>query len=127
MSLLLASLVVVTFAVTIERLDLASRAREVGTRAGDCLRVLRDPALDDGAKERALRRQALHLFRLLGFLVGGSLFALLLPLFGVWLLGRAGVVEFDAVVSVLERVDFLVAATVLGALTYLVLRRFDRA
>lgn len=126
MSFLLAIFVVVAFAATIEGLGLPRRVREVVRRAGDCLTVLRDSSLDDGAKERALQRQAVRLFGLLGILAGGSLLALLLPLVGVWLLEALGVASLDRVLSVLERLDFLAGVTVVGVGAYVLLRRRTR-
>lgn len=119
----LAVAVVVVFAVVIERLDLPGRAREVGRRSRASLDVLRDPSLDDAAKEEALQEQAVGLFRLLGLLVGGSLLALGLPLGGVWLLELAGVASLASVLEVLERVDFLLGVTVVGLGAWLVVRR----
>lgn len=123
MSVLLATLVVVAFALGVGWMDLPGRAREVGSRSREGLDALRDPALDDRAKEEALRGLALRLFGLLGRLVGGSLLALGLPLAAVWLLERAGVASLGAVLSVLERPDFLAAATGGGLLVYLVVRK----
>lgn len=122
MSLVWAVAVVLVFAVTIERLELPARGREVATRAAESLEALRDPGLSDDAKERALRRQAVDLFRLLGILAGGSLLALGLPLGGVWLLDRAGLASFSSVLGVLERLDFLAATFVVGILGYLAVR-----
>lgn len=127
MSVFLAAFVVVAFAVTIERVKLPSRAREAGRRAAESLRVLRDPSLDDDTKERELRQQSFRLFGLVGILVAGSTLAIFLPLLGVWLLDRAGVASLATVLSVLERLDFLVAATVLGLLTYVLARRLGRS
>lgn len=123
MSLLLALFVVAAFAATLEALSLPDRAREVMDRAGDSLRVLRDPGLSDAEKERRLRRQSVRLFGLLGILAGGSILALGLPLGVVWLLERAGVGSLAAVLSVLERLDFLAAVTVAGIGGWLLLRR----
>lgn len=122
MSFLLATFVVVAFAVTIERLNLAARAREVVSRATDCLRVLRDPSMDDEAKERILQQHTVRLLGLLGLLVGGGILALLLPLSAVWLLELAGVTSVAVVLSVLQRIDFLVSVTVLGLVAFLLLR-----
>lgn len=124
MNVALGALVVMAFAFALERMSLPERAREVGDRARESLRVLRHPELDDRSKEKALRRQALRLFGLVGVLVGGSLLALGLPLLGVWLLERAGVASFEGVLSVLERADFLVGAIVVGTGAYLAARRF---
>lgn len=123
MSVLLAVLVVVLFALGVGWMDLPARAREAGARSRDGLDALRDPALDDRAKEEALRRVAVRLFGLFGRLAGGGLLALGLPLAAVWLLDRAGVASLGAVLSVLERPDFLAAATGGGLLLYLVVRK----
>lgn len=123
MALVWASLVVVVFAVVIERLDLPDRAREVGRRSRSCLDALRDPTLGDDAKEEELRRQAVRLFGLFGRLAGGSLLALGLPLGALWGLDALGLASLSAVLSVLERWDFLVGATVVGVATYLLIRR----
>lgn len=123
MSFLLAALVVVAFALVLERLELPSRARETGRRARESLDVLRDPSLDDREKESALQEQALRLFGLLGILLGGSLLALGLPLFGVWLLELAGVSSLGAVLGVLERPDFLLGTVAVGAVGYLAYRK----
>lgn len=126
MNFLLAALVVVIFSVTIEWLDLAGRAREVVRRARDSVDIIREPSLDDETKERRLQEHAVRLFGLLGILVGGSLLALLLPLFGVWSLEQVGMASLSAVLSVLERIDFLAGAAVLGVLVYLVAHRIGR-
>lgn len=111
MSFILAVFVVVTFAVTIERLDLTERGREVGRRAANCLAILRDDSLDDEAKERRLQTHARRLFGLIGILGGGMGLGMLLPLGTVWLLDRAGLASLSAVLAVLQRVDFLVGTT----------------
>lgn len=123
MSFLLAALVVVVFALVLERLRLPDRARETGERARASLDVLRDPELDDREKETALQEQSLRLFGLLGILLGGSLLALGLPLLGVWLLELAGVSSLEAVLGVLERPDFLLATVVVGVGGYLAYRK----
>lgn len=123
MTFSLAVLVVVVFGAFLELLEMPGRAREVADRARESLRVLRDPELEDRMKERALRRQALQLFRLLGILAGGSLLALAVPLSCVWLLERAGAASLDEVLAMLEHPAFLSGATLIGLVAYLVLWR----
>ncbi len=123
MSFLLAVLVVVVFALVLERLRLPDRARETGRRARESLDVLRDPDLDDREKESALQEQSLRLFGLLGMLLGGSLLALGLPLLGVWLLELGGVSSLEAVLGVLERPDFLLGTVLVGVGGYVIYRR----
>jgi len=122
-SFLLAVMVVVVFALVLERLDLPERARETAARARESLDVLRDPELDDREKESALQEQSLRLFGLLGILLGGSLLALGVPLLAVWLLELVGVSSLDAVLGVLESPSFLLGTVVVGIAGWLVYRR----
>lgn len=118
MSLALATIVVVTFAVLLERMNVAASGRAVADRATKSLLVLRDSELTDDEKELALRRDAVHLFGQFGAIVALGLLALLLPLGAVWLLDRAGWASMTDVLDVLGRVDFLVAATAIGTAAY---------
>ncbi len=118
MNLVLAVFVVVGFAVTVERLHLPSRAREVSRHSTECLDVLHDDSMNDAAKEEALQERARRLFALLGILAGGSALALGLPLFVVWLVEHGGVGSFEGTLAILQRLDFLAATTVAGLLAY---------
>lgn len=122
----LAVLVVILFVMLLHRLRLPARAKEVTARSMSCLQVLRDPALDDDAKARALRSQALRFFALFAILAGGGAVALALPLGGVWALDRAGVASLHDVLSVLARPDFLAATALAGTAAYLAVRRLAR-
>lgn len=123
MNVVFATIVVVGFAVTIERLHLPDRAREVYRHSTECLGVLRDDALSDREKEEALQRRARRLFALLGLLLGGSALALGVPLLGVWLLGQVGVGSYGGTLEVLQRLDFLVGVTAIGLLGYVLVHR----
>ena len=123
MNLVLAVFVVVGFAVTIERLHLPARAREVGRHSTESLDVLQDDSMDDAAKEEALQDRSRQLFRLLGILTGGSILALGLPLGVVWLLGQGGIGSFDGTLAVLQRIDFLAGTTVVGLLAYFLVQQ----
>ena len=122
MSFVLALVVVVGFAATIEYLDLPERARTVGRRSSHALAVLRDGAMSDREKEEVLQRQARRLFELLGVLVGGSGLALGGPLAVVWLLEKVGIGSFWGTLAMLERIDFLVGVTVVGLVGYVIVR-----
>ena len=121
--MLLATFVVVGFAVTLESLHLPARACEVGQCSTECLDVLRDDSLSDREKEEALQQRAQRLFKLLGILVGGSALALGLPLLGVWFVEQLGIGSYGRTLAVLQRIDFLAGVTVVGVLGYLVVRR----
>lgn len=127
MSVVLATFVVVGFAAIIELLDLPEHAREVAALNRECLGVLGDDSLDDKTKEATLQRNALRLFVLLGILTGGSVLALGAPLGVVWMAQATGVGSFSAVLSVLQRLDFLAAATLVGLVAYLLVRRLRRS
>ena len=127
MSLALAVGVVLGFAGVLHLLELPARAAEVGRRSGEALEILRDRELDDGAKERALRRHSVRLFALMGVLLGESALALGLPLGVVWLLDRAGLGSLAAVWGVLESPAFLAATVVGGTALWLVGRRLGRS
>ena len=123
MNFVLAVFVVVGFAVTIERLHLPARAREVGQHSTASLDALQDESLSDADKEAALQDRSGQLFRLLGILTGGSALTLCLPLGIVWLLGQVGVGSFQDTLAVLQRIDFLAGTTVAGLLGYMLAQR----
>lgn len=88
--------------------------------------VLQNSALDDFAKEKAVQSVAIEMFKLLGLLSVGSIIAVALPLALVWLAGAAGILSFDAVMAMLVRWEFLLAATVVGTAVFFLLRRISK-
>lgn len=127
MNVALAAVVVVVFALAIERLRLPRRAREVSRRAAECVALLGDPSLTDDAKEEALQGHAVRLLGLFGWLAAGSALALGVPLGVVWVLDRAGLASWPGVLATLQRLDFLAATLVLGVVGYVLVRRPGRA
>lgn len=125
MNVVLATLVVVGFALTIEYLDLPGHARTAGQRGIASLQVIRNSSMKDREKEKALQRQARSLFGLLCILLGGSALAIAVPLAGVWALTQLGLGSFAGTLSVLERLDFLAGATAVGVLGYLFAQHFS--
>ena len=123
MNFVLASFVVVGFAVTIDLLGLVNQAMEVGKRSKESIEVLRDSSMSDREKEEAMQDQSRKLFVLFGILLGGGGLALALPLAIVWLLGRAGIGTFHGTLATLSRVDFLIGIIVVGIPIYLLTRR----
>lgn len=126
MSLFLAVLVVVVFAVVVQWTGVASRASEAVRRARGSYAVVADRSLSDEQKERRLKEEAPRLFGLVGLILGGSALALGLPLGLLWLGDRLGLVSLAAVMAILVRVDFLVAVTGVGMLTLWWTRRRRR-
>jgi hypothetical protein len=125
-SLLFAAAVVVLFSLLLERLHVEARARDIVCEAERTLALLRDADIDDEMKAGRLRRHSLRLAVLAAVVTFQGTLSLLLPLAGVWALDRGGLVSFGAVVDVLERWDFLVAAAAIGTGVFLLVRRTSR-
>ncbi|MEY2981540.1 MAG: hypothetical protein ACO4CT_02890 [Planctomycetota bacterium] len=92
-------------------LRMVPRAREVMARSRDAVRDLRDPGLDDLAREKAVQGHALRLAWLFVLLVLISATALGVPLAVVFGLDRLGVVELQAVLDVTLTPIFLIGVT----------------
>ncbi len=105
---------VVGFVVLIERFALVSRSRDVITITRNAMATIRDPTLDDAFKESALQAHAKRLFGLFFAITFGAAAALTAPAALVWLLGRAGAVSFDEVMTTALSWPFIAAA---GAFT----------
>jgi hypothetical protein len=121
-----ASFVVIAFAVLAHYIGLLRWTNEVMRHARTATAVLQNTALDDLAKEKAMRRASIELFKLLGLLTVGSIIAVALPVAAVWFADVAGVLSFDAVMAMLIRWEFLLAATVFGFSVYFLLQRINR-
>lgn len=95
-------------------LEAVSTAR---TAAG----VMRDPALDDDAKESRIQAAALRLFRLFASITIRVAAAVLVPVATVALMGWLGLVDVDAVVAASLSWPVILGSTVLmvGALVLL--------
>ena len=121
-----AVIVVVTFAILIEVFKLVDMTGQVSALAKNAAGVLRDPILSDDKKEVALQKATLKLFRLFAMLVVGSLLALFLPLAAIWLFSFVGIFDFQAVLKMLQRWDFLLASTILGVFIFLLVRKIRK-
>jgi hypothetical protein len=117
-----AGLVVVAFALLLRLLHVASHLREVDRQSRSLLSALRDVSLDDREKGTQLRRGALRLFALWAVIVATGLGALVLPLGGAWLASRSDVIDFAAVLQILQRVDFLAAAALAGSVIWALMK-----
>ena len=121
-----ASLVVIGFALLAHYIGLIRWTSEVMTHSVEAAAILQDASLDDLAKEKAMQTAAIALFRLLGLLVIGSIIAICAPLGVIWLADKTGLLSFDAVMAMLLRWEFLLAATVLGFAVFFGLRRLSQ-
>ncbi|MEZ5965918.1 MAG: hypothetical protein R3F56_18935 [Planctomycetota bacterium] len=114
---------VVLFVVLADRFGVTPRVREVLAQNRAAVATIRDPNLAEADKEAAVRR---HAGRLLTLFVSSTLrtaAALAVPLGGLWLLARAGVVDAAALLDLSLSWTFLAAATVVALLAAVALRR----
>ncbi len=124
MALFAAIFVVIGFAILIEVFNLVELSQKAIAEARVATATLRDPTISDEIKESALQRSTIRLFKFFGGITLSGLGSLVIPLGIVWLVSRTGLFNFDAVIALLERWDFIVAATVIGIGTYILLSRF---
>jgi hypothetical protein len=123
MNLLGALLVVVVFALLIHFVGLIKNSIEVIDCSKESASVLSNPNLKDDVKEKILQKKAIRLFVLFGMLILGSVAALLIPIALVWFLDIIGILSFSDVLVILQRWDFLTAATVLGIIVFLIIKK----
>ncbi len=123
MSLALAILVVIGFALILDRTGLLRYSAEAGSRARESLRLASDKSLGDDVKEERLQAEAVRLFGLLGRILLLGCLAGILPLGAVWLFGLFGVGSLSQVLLVLQRVDFILATAVVGGVGFWIARR----
>ena len=94
---------------TFRLLEKAPRVMAISTRA---FRDLRDPILDDDAKEARMREHARALGGLFTLITGGTFVAVAAPLGVVWLLDAGGIVSLDRVLDALASWPVLVGGTI---------------
>ena len=114
---------VVGFVALIRVFGLTKKCRDVVELARSSLAVVRDPALDDDHKERALQSHAKQLFSLFFVLTAGAALALGLPTGVIWVLDRLQVVSLGRVIDVTLSWQFLLGTTLLGILVLRLARR----
>jgi hypothetical protein len=87
------------------------------------LAVLRNPSLEDDAKESALRSYARRLFLLFLLLTLGAALALALPAGMIWILDALQVVSLRSVIDVTLSWQFLLGTTLFGVLALRLTRK----
>lgn len=124
MNLLAASLVCIVFLLACIALRLVPVAGDIVRTAGGALATMRNPALDDDAKEQAARSAAIGLFG--GFLsivwrTAAAVAASLVVLYaGDWL----GIFDADAVMTTLASWEFIVGTTVVITVLWIAFSRW---
>lgn len=91
--------VILAFAGLLSWLGLGDMAADVRTRSQHSLAILRNPTLEDDAKEAALQTNARALFKSFVRLTAGLGLALFLPILLIWGIARTGIFTFDAVID----------------------------
>ena len=122
MALAGAIFLVVGFVALVKVFNLLGKCSEVLDLARTSLTVLRNPSLDDAAKESALQSNAVRLFSLFLLLTAGAALALVLPTAVIWLLDLLHVVSLRAVLELTLSWQFLLATTVVGVLAWRLMR-----
>lgn len=102
---------------------LITHSRTVLVLAEEALVIIGDRRLDDKAKEAALQRHALRLFKLFALLVVSGAAALCLPLAALRLAGRFGAVSETQVLATTLSWPFLTGSIALAAVALAVGRR----
>ena len=114
MALAGAIFLVVGFVALVRIFGLVRKCGEVLDLARASLAVMRNPALDDAHKERALQSHATRLFSLFLLLTAGAGLALALPAGMIWILDALEVVSLRAVLDVTLSWQFLLGSTLVG-------------
>jgi hypothetical protein len=123
MALAGAILLVVGFVLLVRMFGLIGKCRHVFELVESSLAVLRDPSLDDDAREHALQSHAKQLFALFFLLTAGAVLALALPAGVIWILDALRIVSFRAVVDLTLSWQFLLATTLIGVVAWWLMRR----
>ena len=118
MALAGAIFLVVGFVALVRMFGLIKKCGDVFELVKSSLAVLRNPALDDDAKESALQSHATRLFSLFLFLTLGAALALGLPAGMIWILDVLHVVSLRAVIEVALSWQFLLGSTLFGVLAW---------
>lgn len=123
MSVISASFVVLAFATLAHLTGLIPRFSEVMKYAHNAMEIFRDPEKSDIEKETVLQQLTIKLVTLFGILLAGIAIAVTIPIGILWLIDLAGYPILDTTLDMLQRWDFLLAATIICTILYYSLRR----
>lgn len=122
MNVAAALFLVAGFLAVARLLRMVPHAQEVMARSRAAARDLKDPALDELAREKAVQGHALRLAWLFVLLVATSAAALAIPVGVVYALDRVGLVQLAEVLDITMTPIFLIGVTV-AVLIWTFLRR----
>jgi hypothetical protein len=104
---------VAVFAVAFWQLGVIRAASGAIAISRDSMGVMRDPQLDERARERAMQQASLRLIGACASILFRSLIAVLLSLVPIWAFSALGIVTFDQVLTFLSRWDVIAIVTVI--------------
>ncbi len=87
--------------------------------ARNALGAMRDPALDDAAREKTVRHASLQLIGKFVSIVLRGVFAIGVSLVPIWLANASGLAASDQVIAFLSRWDVITVATIVIMIAYL--------
>lgn len=114
---------VAVFAVALSRLGVVKAASGAVAISRDTMGVMRDPHLDDRARENAVQRASLRLMGACFSILYRSILAVLLSLAPVWVFSALGLLTFAQVLEFLSRWDVIVIVTVVMLAGYGISKR----
>lgn len=123
MTWLVAIVILIAFLVLVQLMKVPALAAQVMASSRTAVGDLRNPALTDLEKERAMRSHSGRLFGLFFRVTGATLVAIGAPLGAAWVLDRAGAVSLASVLDVMTSWAFLAAATAIGILFFFAIGR----
>lgn len=123
MALAGAVFLVIGFVLLVRMFGLVGKCQHVFDLVQSSMAVLRDPSLDDHARERALQSHAKQLFGLFFLLTAGAALALALPAGLIWILDVLRVVSLRAVLEMTLSWQFLTVTTLVGVAAWGLMRR----
>ena len=109
---------VIGFIALLKLLGLVERSRRVVATSRAAMSALSDETLDDDQKEAAMQSHAKRLGLDFLLLTAGLAVALLAPAGVIFLLDRAGVLSFDAVISATFSLELIFGGTLLMIIVF---------
>lgn len=111
------------FAVALAVSGVVGAAGGVLGTTNQTVAIMRDPGLDDHAREKAIQRASLKLLADFGSILLRGLASIAASLVPVWLMDAAGLAPAHAVFGFLARWDVMLIATVVMVLGYVLRTR----
>jgi hypothetical protein len=102
---------IAVFTVALWQLRVVGVASGAIAKSREAMAVMRDPALDDRAREDAVQRASLKLMAACASILVRSALAVLVSLAPIWAFSALGLATFDQVTAFLARWDVIVIVT----------------